>query len=526
MTVRVGRTTTLMGNELRMMWNNFRRTITTPSMLMFYAIMIGGTYFISSVLVFTRIGPLIFRESAMAIAEFLAPETILSGLGLLMIGSIVSGYFGLGPAAVLQASDEYVMMPAPVWPHQVFMSRYVRRLVRKFAFVLIVTWVVSPILVAVDISVIYALQFLFVVIVLFEINYLLSAVAFYMHRQGFHIRRRLIRYALHLIFPLMFLFVLFPEYNMTGLAVLAAPSSCIGIILMGMMGLIIVGDAIFGLALIIATWYIALYLFVALVSSNNYYEAYTSRQEQKTNENRIVRIIRGEVDFSTTRFNDPMIWIVLKDFWSSMRSSAQFWKYLSIAIGIIGGVILWIVRPQFFPIVSISPFILKVALIFMEILIVQMVSISSLISFVDEKDNVYLLKVSPFRNSDIVLAKYIRSVIESGFALIPMLLILSYLFNFVDTVPVLSFTIPVLFVFSAIGVMIGAYVPVFTNEPQHTPIPLIFAFPTVSLSIGVALMFMLFWLPPEQFVLLFPLTVVALVFLFLLLAIRALRSYK
>ncbi|MHA2021340.1 MAG: hypothetical protein ACW96N_06470, partial [Candidatus Thorarchaeota archaeon] len=54
-------TVTLARNEVRMLWNQFKRTIRTPSMLMFYGITIIGVYFVSMIITTVlSFGPVVF----------------------------------------------------------------------------------------------------------------------------------------------------------------------------------------------------------------------------------------------------------------------------------------------------------------------------------------------------------------------------------------------------------------------------------------------------------------------------------
>ena len=118
-----------------MLWNQFKRTARTPSMLMFYGITIVGVYFVS--LIITTVlsfGPVVYMLGVM-VEEVLDRGTVFAAMGVLTLSSVVGGYFGLGPAAVLTETDESIILGAPVKPYQLFMSRYVRRFIRKMVFV-------------------------------------------------------------------------------------------------------------------------------------------------------------------------------------------------------------------------------------------------------------------------------------------------------------------------------------------------------------------------------------------------------
>ena len=103
-----------MKNEIRMLRNQFKLAVTTPSMLLFYGITFSGIYFVSSVISsFVAFAPLLSNFSGL-LEETLDAGMIFAATAVLSASSVVSGYFGLGPAAVLTAEDESLMMSAPI----------------------------------------------------------------------------------------------------------------------------------------------------------------------------------------------------------------------------------------------------------------------------------------------------------------------------------------------------------------------------------------------------------------------------
>ena len=82
-------------------------------------------------------------------------------------------------------------------------------------------------------------------------------------------------------------------------------------------------------------------------------------------------------------------------------------------------------------------------------------------------------------------------------------------------------------IFSATGIMIGAYVPVFTNEPSNPPVPLAFGFPAINIGFGVLLVAIVaLYAENMQLVQVMPAFVTVVVLGLLALATFALRSYK
>ncbi|MHA1779870.1 MAG: hypothetical protein ACTSYL_03275 [Candidatus Thorarchaeota archaeon] len=518
-------TSTLLANEIRQMWNQFKRSLTTPSMLMFYSIMLAGAFFVSWTLSF--LGTAIYIESRLAslLVELVNIENVLSILGFMTAGAVIGGYLGLGPAAVLQPPDEYILMPAPLRPHQVFLSRYVRRVIRKGVYLLMALLILQPILTSLQVSNLAFIALFGAFIIYLETNYMLSGVAFYLRKLSKRIARRLVRYFFLSLLPLAIIIATLPMFNTNSVSIMLVFSNLVGLLLLHILGLVTV-NPIQGVALGVGLWFFGLYLLVATFSTQDYYEAFTSRQTKVISESRIWRIIHGEIDFSTTRFNDPMMWVILKDFWSRMRMSTQFWKYVSALVGTIGALLLWMAPTNILPPLNVNPVSIAPAFMILLLLVIQMASLSALLSFVDEKENVYLLKASPFKRTDIVLAKYVGSVLDSAISLVPLLLFIGYGFREFAIEPLLVLVGPLLLVFCASGVMIGAYVPVLTNEPQNPPIPLVFSYPTLNLVIGGAFSLFVINSPGDIIFWVIPLFTIGFVFLFIMLATRALRLFK
>ena len=91
----------------------------------------------------------------------------------------------------------------------------------------------------------------------------------------------------------------------------------------------------------------------------------------------------------------------------------------------------------------------------------------------------------------------------------------------------LTLVAPLVLIFSATGVMVGAYIPVFTNEPSNPPVPLAFGFPAINIGFGALLMAIVaIYAEDMQLVQVMPAFVVVVVLGLLALATFALRSYK
>ena len=101
-----------------MLYNQFVWTLTTPSMLGFYLITISGALFVSSIAAtLFNLAPL-FTPLTGLLETLIDRYAVFTAIGLLTLGSVAGGYFGIGPAEVLDTPDEYIMMVGPVHPHQ------------------------------------------------------------------------------------------------------------------------------------------------------------------------------------------------------------------------------------------------------------------------------------------------------------------------------------------------------------------------------------------------------------------------
>lgn len=271
-------------------------------------------------------------------------------------------------------------------------------------------------------------------------------------------------------------------------------------------------------------------LLTASITGYEYYELFSASKGKEQTEGRFSRMFRGEIDFSRSQFTDPMIWIMMKDFWSRLRSPMQIWKYVYAVVGTVFVLYLNIVRPLWFPpvIIPISlAFALVPAFVLMMILFVQMASVTSMLSFVDERDNVYLLKVAPFNSRDIILSKYLLSLFEVAITVIPACGFLIYFIHIQGYLAVITLAAPLTILFTATGSAVGAYVPVMTNDPKTLPVPLAFSFPIINLGLGAIMVLVVAIFSDSILVLVFlPLYTLGLVWFFLKASIRALDAYK
>jgi hypothetical protein len=455
---------------------------------------------------------------------------VYAATAVLSLSSVVSGYFGIGPAAILTDMDESLMMAMPVKPHQIFLSRYSRRIIRKVSFIFLGLLAVLPLLNSAGLLFMTAITVISIIIVFLETNYLLGSISSYIRLWVSKRTTHPLRHAVVVLLGFLTLAPATPLLIENFQVVLVVPSNALALSLIGYTGLF-VQDVypILGVILIAIDFAICL-LVMANLTGYEYYEIFTAVKGKEQTEGRFSRIIRGDIDFSNSRFTDPMIWIMLKDFWSRLRSPMQVWKYIYALFGTGFIVYLNIFRPLWFPTFLVPAglaFAIVPAFILMMIMFVQMSSVTALLSFVDERENVYLLKSSPFRSRDIILAKYMLSLFEVSIALIPACGFLIYLLHIEGYLAIITLTGPFVLIFTASGNAIGAYVPVMTNDPQTLPVPLAFSFPIINLGLGTILVYLVALFADSWMVLvILPLFTLSLVYFFLATSVHALNTYK
>ena len=516
--------------EIRMLANQFKQAMTTPSMILFYGVTIFGVFFVSSVITNLVSFASIFLRFSKLLEDTINTEMIYAATAILSASSVLSGYFGLGPAAVLTINDENLMMSAPIKPHQIFLSRYIRRIVRRISFLTLGILAIIPLLVSARLL-FYSTIFLFIVIIVFfETNHLLGALS---SSVRLWISRKTRRRARHLIVVAMGVLVLLPAYPLLLSrmpALYVAPSNAFALFLIESTGLFSQGaNPLYG-AIFLLLGFIICLLLTASITSYEDYEVYSASRGKEADEGKFSRVIHGEVDFSQYRFNDPMLWIMIKDFWSRLRSPMQIWKYVYAVFGTALVFYLNVVHPLWFPSLTIPSalaFAVVPAFILMLILFVQMASVTSMLGFVDERENVYMLKASPFRTSDIILSKYLLNLFEVAIAIIPACGFLIYFIRIQGTLSVVTLAIPLTILFTATGTAIGAYVPVFTNDPKTLPVPLAFSFPIINMGLGALMVYLVAFYSNSVLVLMIlPLYTLSLVYFFLAASARALDNYK
>ncbi|NWF94565.1 MAG: hypothetical protein HXY34_00310 [Candidatus Thorarchaeota archaeon] len=521
-------TLAMIRNEFRMLFNGLKRTVRTPSMLGFYSVTIVGSYALMRVIGgIVNLGPL--TDSLLAfVTEYLPTQSLYLVFGALSAAAVAGGYVGRGPAAVLEAQDEHLLMPSPVLPHQVFLSRYVRRIVRKAVILSLGLFVLSPL--ARFGQALYSWVLVLVCLVLFlEFNYALGGISSQVRHRLSKRYSTPLRHSVVMLLVAPLVLLSSPDALSNVALQLIVPSNAVVSLLLvqlGMYGYMVGVPAL--MIFIVEVWVIGL-LVLALLCDSHYYEVFSVALSNESSDAAFSRLFRGEVDFSRSRWNDPMLWIVLKDFWIRMRSPAQVWKYISVAVSTLSVAVLFTIQPAWLPPFTVPDTLRGSAVpafLLMLLVLTQMASMTSMLSFVDEKDNVYLLKSAPFRNMDVVLAKYVGSLVEVSLSALPLYGFLLYFFRVSGSGILIFLGLPLLLVFCSVGVMVGAYVPVFTSNPREPPVPLAFSFPAINLVLGVfiALVSVVFADDPLIYLIL-PGVTTLIVGVFLLASVLALRSY-
>ena len=519
----------LFKNEVRMLYNQFKQTITTPSMLLFYCVTVFGIFFVSMIVSSLLTLSPVFFQLGTILEDIIDRGMLFAAFGLLSVTSVVSGFFGLGPASGLTSIQENVLLPAPVLPHQVFLGNYVRRIIRRLVFAFLGVLAILPLLTEANLLFFNAFFLIISFIVFLETNYFLGAVSSYIRITVERRTRSRLRYFLAVLLGMIVFYPVFPEFTSTFTPAFLAPSNAFGLVLTEMSGVFSINlSFMIGFQLQFIVFFIAL-LFTANICNYDYYELFSLVKGRDEMEGNFSRFARGEVDFSNNRFRDPMVWIMLKDFYSRLRSPFQIWKYVYVVVGTIFVVYLNLFHPEWFRSVQIPPnlaFAVVPAFLLMLILLIQMSSVTSMLSFVDEKENVYLLKASPFRSRDIILAKFLLSLFEVGIAVIPACGLLIYILRIEGYIALITLAAPLTILFTAIGIAIGAYVPVLTNDPRTLPVPLAFSYPIINLSLGTLLLGIVTIFAGNLYLLLIlPLYSVGFMAVFLGIAAKALNSY-
>ncbi|TFG34771.1 hypothetical protein EU527_01580 [Candidatus Thorarchaeota archaeon] len=524
------KTSRLILNEIRMLYNQFKQTIKTPSMLLFYTITVFGIFFVSIVIVsFLSFSPLI-SQLGVLIENTIERGLLFTALGIITVTSIISGYFGLGPATVITTDDENILLPAPVKPYQVFLSRYLRRVIRKSVYAILGLIAILPLLASAHLIFFSTVFLLISIIIYLESNYFLGALSSYLRLQLNKKTKSPFRHLVIIPLGTAILLLTMSEFTSSFTAASILPPNAFGFLLTETSGVFSLGIG-FEVAFIwqFLSFSICL-LLTANISSYEYYELFSSIKGKETVEGRFSRIIHGEIDFSESRFNDPSTWIMLKDFWSRLRSPFQIWKYIYAIFGSFFVLYLNLFHPSWFRPIDVPSdlqFAIVPAFVLMMILMVQMSSITSMLSLVDEKENVYLLKASPFKTKDIVLAKYLLSLLEVSIAVIPAAGFLIYILRIEGYLALITLIAPLTILFTASGVAIGAYVPVITNDPKQLPIPLAFSYPIINLGLGTIMIFLVAAFANSSLVLIvLPVYSIGLTFFFLFLSSKAINSYR
>ncbi|MCK4565786.1 MAG: hypothetical protein KAU48_00615, partial [Candidatus Thorarchaeota archaeon] len=234
-------TSRLIRNEIRMLYNQFKQAITTPSMLLFYGVTLVGVFFVSLVISsLLNFAPFI-SQIGLQIEDTIDPTMFYAAFGVLSASSIIMGYFGLGPAGVITSEDENLLLPAPVKPHQIFLSRYIRRLIRKMAFVMIGLLAILPLLSSANMLFFSTAFILLCVMIFLETNYLLGSMSSYI-RLYFEKRiKSRLRHTIVILLGFIFLLPTYPLFTSSFTAAFVFPSNALVLVITEMTGVFSLG---------------------------------------------------------------------------------------------------------------------------------------------------------------------------------------------------------------------------------------------------------------------------------------------
>ncbi len=520
---------TLICNEIRMAFNGLIRTLRMPTMLFSYAFVTGAVLFVTQTLSTVHI-EYIFSTVQRTLAEDLSLELLYTGLGIMTAASVLTGYFGKGAAGLSYEADEHILMPSPIRPYQLFLSCYIRRLIRRVTIMSFFLILLTPLIYSASVS--YWILFIFScsVILYLEFNYMISGLASM-------IRARLSEWSVktwrHVAIAMSFALFFVLNSILPTLQWHAASLITVGNLIVTMwsshmgLGPYTGEDATEYFFFLIIEQSLIAVLITAYSCDVRYYETLSARNNTDNTTGLSTMPIKRELDFTLSRFRDPMMWVFLKDMWIRWRTPLQPWKYIYFVVGV--AIVIWLYvfsAPSTSTLLPSGPYTLPVfSLIF--VLLTQIGSMSSLLSFSDEQENVYILKSCPIREADIILGKYLESLIESGVVIAPLYGTLILIFRSEGLEVLVTLGIPLLMVFCAIGVLLGAYVPVISSSPRSTPLIIALSFPVINIVLGLSIMYITLTLVDS------PLLIVVLPLLTLLFvggalkaAVRGLNSYK
>ena len=173
----------LIRTVIRMLFNQFKRTLRNPSMLAFYSITVLGAFFVSLVISeIGRLGPML-EGTLFVLEEFVDRSVVFTVIGLATISTMLAGYFGVGPAALFIESVEYVLMPSPVKPYQLFLAKYVNRIIRKVFIIAIIILALFPLLGTLNFLAASLIILIVSWITFSEVNFFLGGISSYIRNK-------------------------------------------------------------------------------------------------------------------------------------------------------------------------------------------------------------------------------------------------------------------------------------------------------------------------------------------------------
>jgi len=215
------------------------------------------------------------------VEEVLDRGTIFAAMGVLTLSSVVGGYFGIGAAALLTEDDESIILGAPVKPYQLFMSRYVRRFVRKLIFVLAGVTAILPIVNSANLLFFPLFLLLITTIAYFEVNYFLGGIASYLRIKLQQRTRNRMRHLLVALLGLAALLPTLPEITGSYTEAMIFPSNAYAYILTEVTGVLAWGYGPNVGLVFLTLGFLISFLFLSAFCDFEYYEVFAAAVKQQ-----------------------------------------------------------------------------------------------------------------------------------------------------------------------------------------------------------------------------------------------------
>jgi len=459
--------------ELRLAWNSFKlRLKSRPNILLYVLILILCIVINSTLHMFLNLSPRDVRLqafSSVGVEEISAYLMIFASLTILLVSSSAKGFYGKLSTLEFRGPDLEILRSAPLEPYQVFIAKSLKVFIKRslLTFMAELT-LLTPIMTFFGMTADRGIVFLSAILLYSCFLYFVEAFTFLASRLTLNLIRG--RARTPLVVPLVTFPLFFYEetLNLVNYLVFLPSTAISKIVYFSLFHSVPMSTVTYPMLSFLAL-FSGLSMLVIVLSALYYEKVETFEELVKAD---WLKFLKNKLKWSFGSRHSPVITVFLKEFWTNLRASDAPLIVLDYAILLF----IYVLNLSGVASDSTGRFPASSLILAFSILLFSFIFQPSVDVFLAERERSWILKVAPVSIQNVVLAKYLYSLILSLMTLLPPFIGIAFLAPFQAERLILSVSsVSLLLVTNATGIYIGAhYTPASLRE--EFPVTGIFAY--------------------------------------------------